>query len=76
MFDELDTIVLARDIPEYNLEEGDIGAVVHVYRDGKAMEVEFVAASGKTVAVFTLTSHDVRRMAHDEILHVREYATS
>lgn len=75
MFEELDTVVLARDIEKYGLKRGDIGAVVHVYGSGKAVEVEFVAAKGKTVALVTLTPLDIRPMASDEILHVRGVAT-
>ena len=74
MFDALDTVVLTRDIEKYGLKRGDIGAVVHVYDDGKAVEVEFVTAKGKTVALVTLTPSDIRPMASDEILHVRGVA--
>lgn len=41
MFQELDTIVLTHDIPEHGLKHGDIGAVVHCYKDDTAFEVEF-----------------------------------
>lgn len=44
MIRELDTVVLRQDFDEYGLKEGDIGAVVHCYRDGNAFEVEFVTA--------------------------------
>ena len=74
MFEELDTVVLTHDIEKYGLKKGDIGAVVHVYDDGKAVEVEFVTAKGKTVALVTLTPSDIRPMANDEILHVRGVA--
>lgn len=75
MFDELDTVVLTRDIEKYGLKRGDIGTVVHLYNDRKAVEVEFVTAKGKTVALVTLTSSDIRPMASHEILHVRGVAT-
>ena len=75
MFEELDTVVLARDIEKYGLKRGDIGAVVHVYSNGKTVEVEFVTAKGKTVALVTLSSLDIRHMANDDILHVRGVAT-
>jgi len=74
MIRELDTIVLTRDLEEYGLKQGDIGAVVHTYRDGAAFEVEFVTAEGETVALLTLTQADVRPMSPREILHVREFA--
>ncbi|MCK8604431.1 DUF4926 domain-containing protein [Desulfoferrobacter suflitae] len=72
MIRELETIVLTRDIPEHSLRRGDIGAVVHCYKDGVAFEVEFVRGKGETVAVITLESKDVRPMHPNEILHARE----
>ena len=72
MIRELEAIVLTRDIPEHGLRRGDIGAVVHCYKDGVAFEVEFVTGKGDTVAVITLESKDVRPMHPGEILHARE----
>lgn len=74
MIKELDAVVLTRDIEEHGLKMGDIGAVVHRYDDGRAFEVEFVTAEGRTVAVLTLTPDDIRPMSDREILHVREIA--
>ncbi len=72
MIKELDMIVLKHDIKEYGLTEGDIGVAVHCYGSGNAYEVEFVTAEGKTIAVLTLASDDIRLMRDKEILHVRE----
>ena len=72
MIHELDTVALTRDLPEHGLVAGDVGAVVHRYSEGDAYEVEFVTASGKTIAVATLTARDVRPLRGQEILHVRE----
>ena len=66
----LDTVVLDRDLPEYGLRKGDLGAVVEVY-DAEAFEVEFVRASGRTQAVVTLTDHDVRPVLDDDLVAVR-----
>lgn len=75
MIRELDTVVLTHDIKEYGLTNGDIGVVVHCYSDSNAAyEVEFVTAEGKTIAVLTLPSDDIRLMKEREILHVREIA--
>lgn len=74
MIQELDTVVLKRDVPEHGLKKGDVGAVVHRYADHEAFEVEFVSAEGKTVAVLTLTEGDIRLMGRGEILHARELA--
>ena len=72
MIKELDTVVLSRDISEHGLKQGDIGAVVHSYEEGKAFEVEFITGQGNTVAVVTLDKKDVRLMQGKEILHVRK----
>lgn len=72
MIIELDTVVLSRDLSEHSLKQGDIGAVVHSYKDCKAFEVEFITGQGSTVAVVTLDSEDVRLMQGREILHVRK----
>lgn len=74
MIKELDIVVLAKDLNEYHLEGGDVGAVVHVYEDGKAYEVEFVTGEGETIAVVTLPTSDIRPMQRADILHVRSYA--
>ena len=72
---ELDTVVLSRNLPEHGLKRGDIGAVVHCYKDGEAFEVEFITGQGKTVAVITLKKEDVRLMKDREILHARKLQT-
>ncbi len=59
MFNELDTVVLDRDLLEHGLRRGDLGAIVAVHSPD-ALEVEFVAASGRTQALVTLTPSDVR----------------
>lgn len=74
MINELETVILSHDVEEYNLESGDIGTVVHVYKDNAAYEVEFIAGDGTTIAVLTLTSEDIRPMRKREIFHVRELA--
>lgn len=71
MIREHDTIVLRRDLPALGLKRGDVGAVVHVYGDGAAVEVEFVSGAGTTVGVETLELEDVRPLGRDEILHAR-----
>jgi hypothetical protein len=66
----LDTVVLDRDLPEAGLLRGDLGAVVAVHGD-TAIEVEFVAASGRTQAVVTLSVSDVRRVEDRDVVAVR-----
>lgn len=66
----LDTVVLAHDLSEQGLREGDLGAVVEIYEpDG--IEVEFVTASGRTAALLTLRADDVRPVADDDLVSVR-----
>jgi len=69
-------VVLTRDLPEQKLRSGDVGAVVHVYADGKAFEVEFVTGSGHTLAVETLEPKDIRTLGEGEILHIRSVAAA
>lgn len=70
MYRVLDTIVLDRDLPDHRLRKGDLGAVVELYEpDG--LEVEFVTASGRTAAVLTLTTQEVRPVAGDDLVSVR-----
>lgn len=72
-FQELDTVVLVRDLPEHGLRRGDLGAVVQVYPpDG--LEVEFVTASGRTQALLTLTAGDVRPVGDQDLVSVRSLA--
>ena len=72
MMNELDLVVLTRDIEDHGLKSGDVGTVVHCYNDNIGFEVEFVTAEGKTIAVLTLTNKDIRPFVHSEILHTRE----
>jgi hypothetical protein len=66
----LDTVVLDRDVPDYGLRKGDLGAVVELYEpDG--LEVEFVTASGRTAALLTLNTRDVRPVSDDDLVSVR-----
>ena len=67
----LDTVVLARDVPEHGLRAGDLGAVVDVPGPG-ALEVEFVLASGRTQALVSLRIGDVREVGERDLIAVRE----
>lgn len=67
---ELDSMVLNRDVPERGLRRGDVGAVVHVHATD-VFEVEFVRASGRTHAVVTLTSADIRAIEDRDLVAVR-----
>ncbi len=66
----LDTVALVHDIPEARLCRGDLGAIVEVHASG-AVEVEFVAASGRTQALLTLQYGDIRPVGDGDLLSVR-----
>lgn len=72
MINELDTVVLTKDLEMHGLKKGDIGAVVYAAPQGKSFEVEFLSGDGTTIAVVTLMDQDIRPVGDQEILHVRE----
>ena len=61
MFNVLDAVVLTCDISDDGVRRGDLGAIVEVYGPD-AFEVEFVAASGRTQTLVTLSEADFRRV--------------
>ena len=69
-FKELESVVLTRDLPEFGLRAGDLGAVVHV-TPPDALDVEFVRASGQTQALVTLPEEAVRTVQDDDLIAVR-----
>lgn len=71
---EHDRVVLAVELSPEKLAPGDVGTVVHVYRDGAEFEVEFVSLDGETVAVVTLERAQIRPVARREITHARQMA--
>ena len=72
MIKEHERVVLKVPVPAEGLEAGDVGTVIHVYRDGLAYEVEFITLEGKTAAVVTLEAGQVRPVGKREITHARE----
>ena len=72
MIKEHDRIVLKTAIAAEGLEAGDVGTVVHVYRDNLAYEVEFTTLNGDTAAVVTVEAAQVRPVHKREITHARE----
>ena len=74
MIEELDCVVLTRDLPASGLKAGDIGTVVMVFNGGEAYDVEFSTLDGETFALETLAADAVRPVRGREISHVREVA--
>jgi hypothetical protein len=70
MYKLLDTVALTHDIPVAKLRRGDLGAIVELVASD-ALEVEFVAASGKTQALLTLHSDDIRPVGDRDLIAVR-----
>ena len=70
MYAVLDTVALTGDVPSAGLRRGDLGAVVEVLAPD-TMEVEFVAASGRTQALLTLHAEDVRHVGDRDLISVR-----
>lgn len=69
---EHERVILTTQVPAEGLEAGDVGTVVHVYADGQAYEVEFVALDGHTKAVVTLEPSQVRPVTRRDMTHARE----
>ena len=69
----LDAVVLKKDLPQHGLRCGDLGAIVYL-QDPDAMKVEFFTASGKTQALVTLSSRDVRSVRDGDLVTVRSVA--
>jgi hypothetical protein len=74
MIQELDLVVLTRNLPGEKLEEGDIGTVVLTHQGGAGYEVEFATLTGNTLAVVTVSADDIRPIGEREIAHVRKVA--
>ncbi len=71
MIKEHDRIVLKTDIPQEGLEAGDVGTVVHIYRNGEVFEVEFLTLDGDTVSVTTVLASQIRPVSKQDITHAR-----
>ncbi len=76
MIKELDRIILDIDLPEYDLEKGDIGTIVLVHEKEEGFEVEFVSLDGETVAVVWQFAYQVRPISQREIDHARSLAAA
>jgi len=74
MITEHSLVVLDRDPEHEKLNRGDVGTVVHVYKNGAAYEVEFVDGGGATIALITVDAVDVRPIMPGEVLHARRTA--
>ena len=71
MFKEHDRVILTGDLAKEGLRAGDVGTIVHVHRQGKAFEVEFLALDGHTVAVATVSASEIRPVTARDVTHAR-----
>ena len=71
MFNELDRVALVDDLPEYGLQAGDIGMIVHIYSNHKGYELEFVTLHGDFVALVSVFPTQIRTIADNEIASAR-----
>lgn len=76
MIKEHDRVVLTKSVPPEALEEGDVGTVIHAYKDREAYEAEFLTLDGRTAAVATLESSYVRAVSPRDITHPRELSVA
>lgn len=76
MIKEHERVVLTMPILAEGLEAGDVGTVVHVYKDSEAYEVEFITLDGQTAAVVTLEASQVRPVTSRDITHTRELSVA
>ena len=74
MIQDLDTVVLRRDIPEETLRKGDLGTVVLVHQSAAACEVEFATLGGQALALVTLPADAVRAATGRDLPRAREVA--
>lgn len=59
-----DSVALLEDIPEENLERGNVGAIVEIHNGGEAFEVEFVDSNGRTYGLIALTPAQFIVLSH------------
>jgi len=74
VIEELECVVLTRDLPSSGLKAGDIGTVVMVFGGGEAYDVEFTTLDGETFALETLPADALRPVRSREIAQAREVA--
>ncbi|MBN2562142.1 MAG: DUF4926 domain-containing protein [Phycisphaerae bacterium] len=59
---EHDVVALTANRPEDSLRVGDVGAVVHCYRDRDVYEVEFIDEQGRTKCVATVPASQIMKL--------------
>lgn len=62
MVKEHDVVALIEDRPADGLHKGDVGAVVHCYREAEVYEVEFIDERGRTKNVASIPGHQLMKL--------------
>ncbi|MCY7375587.1 MAG: DUF4926 domain-containing protein [Pyrinomonadaceae bacterium] len=62
-----DVVALTADLPEESLGQGQVGAIVEVYNDGEAFEVEFVDKNGQTYGLLTLRPEQIMLLHYEPV---------
>jgi hypothetical protein len=70
-FELLDCVTSVRDLPQFELLEGDVGTIVEVYKDREAFEVEFNTQEGFLAALLTMAPDDLRAPTPQELQNQR-----
>ena len=71
MLKEHDRVVLKKDLPADNLRAGDVGVIVHLHREARVFEVEFLALDGNSIAVATVEASQLRAVTAHDVSHAR-----
>lgn len=75
-----DRVALKTDLPQHNLQVGDVATVVEYHEGEPAQEtgysLEVFNAVGDSVAVVTVKESEIESLNSEEILHVRPLAAS
>ena len=72
MIKAFERVALTVDLPEYQLQTGDVGVVVMIHGDHEGYELEIFSADGTTLDVVTVEAAQVRPVSRNDVLHVRE----
>ncbi|MDQ2745840.1 MAG: DUF4926 domain-containing protein [Acidobacteriota bacterium] len=60
-----DVVALTADLPEEGVGQGQVGAIVEIYNDGEAFEVEFVDKNGQTYGLLTLRPEQIMLLHYE-----------
>lgn len=67
-------VALKKDLPQYQLCQGDIATIVehHPVKEGEdGYSLEVFNAVGETIAVITLAESEIESLMKNEVLHIR-----